>query len=230
MKQEQLFMSNPTHRMLPDTVMRYRQIQAALGAIMILDWEKIRRLGFSQELGHVHCPEWDDLFDPGKTGRYAGWFEENFGNCPAFLRQFAIDSVRFQLRSRRPARLVTLQEILVARYRSGLNDVFFWPPRSQGVVEAETRSSIRLRLYDSLTHNWEWHKAVFGRAALQMAAPQGISAEMTPVPINLAEIVLYSAKGSAIRMYNHDELLVEPIVEILPFPDVTIPSSYFQID
>jgi hypothetical protein len=86
MKQEQLFMSNSTHRMLPDTVMSYRQLQAALGAIMILDWQKIRRLTFSQEPGRVHCSEWDDLFDPGKSGRYARWLEENFGNYPALLR------------------------------------------------------------------------------------------------------------------------------------------------
>ena len=53
---------------------------------------------------------------------------------------------------------------------------------------------------------------------------------MTPVPITIAEIVLYSAKGNAIRMYNDDDLLVEPIIGILPFPDITIPSSYFRLD
>ena len=230
MREEQLFMSNPTHRMLPDTVMRYRELEAALGAIMILDWEKMRRLAFSKEPGEVHCSDWDDLFAPGKSGRYARWFEENFGNYPALLRQLAIDSVRYQLGARRPARLVTLQEILVARSRYYRHEFFFQPPRGQGFVEAETYGSIRLRLYDTRTHNWEWQKAVFGLAALQMAAPQEISVEMTPVPKTFAEIVLYSAKGSAIRMYNHDDLLVEPIIEILPFPDVTIPSSYFQID
>jgi hypothetical protein len=123
---------------------------------------------------------------------------------------------------------MTLQEILGARCRSGLPDVFFWPPRGQGFVEAETHSSIRLRLYDSHARNWQWQKAVFGRSASQMAASVGV--EITAVPITFAEIVLYSAKGSAITMYNHDDLLIEPIIEILPFHDVTIPSSYFQMD
>lgn len=79
MKEDQLFMNSPTHRMLSDTVMRYRQLQAALGAIMVLDWEKMRRLPFSQEPGRVHSSEWDDLFDLRKSGRYARWFEDNFG-------------------------------------------------------------------------------------------------------------------------------------------------------
>jgi hypothetical protein len=48
MKRQQLFMTNPIHRMVFDTVMRYRQLQAALGAIIILDWENMRRLVFSR--------------------------------------------------------------------------------------------------------------------------------------------------------------------------------------
>jgi hypothetical protein len=224
MTEEQLFMSNPTHRMLSDTVMRYRQLQASLAAITILDWEKMQGLAFSKEPGQIHCSEWDDLFDSHKLGRYANWFEENFGSHPALLRQLAINSVRNLLGYQRPARQMTLQEILVARYRSDLQ-IYFWPARGEGFVERETHSSIRLRLYDSRAGNWEWQKAVFGPAA-----PQQVDVEMTPVPTTLAEIVHYSAKGSAIKMNNRDDLLVEPIIETLPFPDVTIPSSYFQID
>ncbi len=229
MREEQLFMRNPTHRMLPDTVMRYRQLEAALGAIMILDWENVRRLAFFKENGEVHCSEWDNLFDPGKSGSYAHWFEETFGNYPAHLRQLAIDSARRQLAGRRPARRVTLREILVARSRCFFHNFYFWPPRSQGFVEAETYDSIRLCLYNTRAHNWEWQKAVFGHAALQMAAPQEMDGEMTPVPATFAKIMLYT-KGSAINMFNYDNLLVEPMIEILPFPDVAIPSSYFQKD
>jgi hypothetical protein len=197
---------------------------------MVLDWEKMRGLAFSKEPGLVHCSEWDDLFDSHKSGRYAHWFEGNFGNYPALLRQRAIDSIRYQLGAQRPAQPMTLHEILAARYRFGRLHVHFVPPRGEGFVEAETHSSVRLRLYDSRAHNWEWQKAVFGRAAPQTAAPQEVGVEITPVPITLAEILMYAAKGKAITMRSHDDLPFEPIIEILPFPDVTIPSSYFQID
>jgi hypothetical protein len=208
MKQEQSFMSNSTDRMLSDTVMRYRQLQAALTAIMVLDWEKMRGLAFTQEPGDVHCSEWDGLFDSRKSGRYAHWFEEHFGNYPALLHQLAIDSVRYELGARRPARQMTLKEILVARYRFGCLHVYFMPSRGEGFVEAETYDSVRLRLYDSRARNWVWHRAIFGRDARQMAASQEVGGEMTPVPITLAEIALYHSKGTAIRMHNYDDLLL----------------------
>ena len=230
MREEQLFMSNSTHRMLSDTVMRYRQLQAALTAVMVLDWENIRGLAFTQESGKIHSSEWDDLFNSRKSGCYARWFEQYFGDYPALLRQLAIDSVRYQLGARRPARQVTLQELLVARYRFGLLQVFFMPSRGEGFVEKETYYSIRIRLCDSRARSWEWHKAVFGRAAQQMTASQEVGVEVTPVPTSLAQIVLYAAMGSAIKLYNFDDLLIEPVVEILPFQDVAIPRGYFQID
>jgi hypothetical protein len=232
MKRRQLFMTDRTHRMLSDTVMRYRQLQAALGAIMVLDWEKMRRLALSQERGLVRCSEWDDLFDPRRSGRYAHWFEDNFGNYPALLRQWAIDSVRYQLgadRTReRPRRQLTVREILIARYRSGLR-VYFWPPGGDGFVESDTRNLIRLRLYDSSGRNWGWQNAVFAWASPQMVAPQEGGEEMTPVSTTLAEIVL-SVKGYSIEMHNYDDLLVEPVIEMLPFQDLAVPSSYFQMD
>ncbi|HJZ34326.1 MAG TPA: hypothetical protein VKF35_24640 [Hyphomicrobiaceae bacterium] len=209
-------MTDPTHRMLSDTVMRYRQLQAALGAIMVLDWQKMRRLALSQERGLVRCSDWDDLFDPRRSGRYAHWFEENFGNYPALLRQRAIDSVRYQLgadRARepsRPRRQVTLREILIARYRSGLR-VYFCPARGDGFVESDARNLIRLRLYDSSRRSWGWQNAAFAWASPQMVAPREGGEEMTPVSTTLAEIVV-SSKGYSIEMHNSDDLLVEPVV------------------
>ena len=224
-------MINTTHSMVSDTAMRYRQLRAALGAIIILDWENMRRLVLFREPGLVRCPEWDGLFDTGMSGRYAIWFEENFGDYPALLRQWGIDSVRNHLSGARPSRgELTLRQILIARYRSSdLNGVYFDPPRSDGFVEAVEPGSIRLRLYDQSTRSWGWQKAAFGRAVPRMVSPpQDDGTEMTPIPTMLAKLVIYT-KGYSIAMHNNDDLLVEPVIEMLPFRDLTIPSSYWQL-
>lgn len=53
-------------------------------------------------------------------------------------------------------------------------------------------------------------------------------AEMTPVPTTVAEMVT-SSMGCQVRMYNNDELLVEPVIQMLPFQDLAIPSSYWRL-
>jgi hypothetical protein len=230
MTEEKLYMVCSAHRLLADTVMRYRQLRAGLGAIVALDWERIKEIAVRQEAEQPVGSEWDDLFDSHKSGRYSGWFEENFREYPATLRRLAVDAARHELVYRRPSPQKTLRELLTMKYRSELQ-VYFSPDRGGDFAQKERGAyhSIRLQLYDAQTRRWEWRKASFGRVPPQFGARQENGVEMTPVPETLAKVLCYS-KGELVAIYSRDELLVEPVLEALPFANTHIPASYFSME
>jgi len=225
--------------MVADTVMRYRQMRAALAAVQMLDWASIARLP-DLAPGARDFPAWNDMFLDGERTylpRYFDWFQTQFGDVPLVLRRRAVESMGFGpfgYRKAHPSRREgTLVQILVTRFRISPQLSFSFPEGDPEIVTRACPRSfpsrlLRLRLYDRTSNSWEWRLAAYEYQKTDWRAEPPIDdgAEMSPVPEDCAVVTLGSSR-SRIHLRNYAPLDVEPVLEILPFKGRTVPKDYW---
>ena len=224
--------------MVADTVMRYRQMQAALAAVQMLDWASIVQLPDTSP-GTQYSSAWNDLFlDPERTRspHYFDWFQTKFGDVPPVLRRRAVESVGFGpfgFRKAHPSRRQgSLAQILAARFAHEQLSFLFHPEQDPEIVaRASPRFALlpvllRLHLYDRVSGSWEWRLAAYDDQKTNWRAepPVDDGAEMLPVPEDCAVVTFSSQRRIYLR--NHAPLQVEPVLEILPFRDLAVPEDY----
>lgn len=230
MRNREVYMTPATQQMVADTLMRVLQLHAAIRAISILDWEYIKQIRPLPEESHPY-PEWHALF-VGKSARHGAWFEEYFGEFPETLRQGALRGIAgelcFPMATRDPTRWMgkTLREYLMG-FRSNTGMCFSLDPTCLEMVEEISSGRLRLRLYDRSTQQWAWRMAAYewGRH-VDRRGDDG--EEMSAVPATRATLSFFAALAPMITMYNNEELLVDPVIAILPFNSLDMPISYFQ--
>lgn len=232
-----VFMTPATRQMAADTVMRYRQMMAALDAVSIHEWPTVRHFPPDNPERSSRCAVWENAFlseECTTLPRYLDWFQTEFGDVPDLFRRRAVVSTGYSLGRRRlpdPSRRdLDLRELLaMRRWWQPLHLEFGLRRRpEQEVIERPTWGRLRLRLFDRSTSQWGWQEAAFETETTPPVPLTEEGVEMLPVPrLNAGVIVQLTRRLNL----SSDELVeIETVLDRLPFSDLTIPPEYWDAD
>jgi hypothetical protein len=89
---------------------------------------------------------------------------------------------------------------------------------------------LRLRLYDRISASWEWRLAAYEDQGTpwRTEPPMDEGEFMLAVPRECATVSVCSLRS--ISIHNFAALDVAPVLEILPFKDLTVPDEYWPTD
>jgi hypothetical protein len=239
MPERTVYMTAATQRMAADTVTRYRQIEAALGAIAILDWAEVSRLPQHTEGGVRRCPGWEDMFLSDTCApRCFDWFHTRFAEVPVYLRRLALRASRPRVSDglgypgpAPPGQAeATLAEILLARRRWVCLSFTFAPRLGCDMVREVRRGLIELQLYDRVADRWVWRRAAYDdRGTAQLIdKPRENGAPMLPLPRSKAWATVTIVRSISLR--SDEPLDIDPVLQTLPFRDLTVPAAYRQAE
>lgn len=235
MLERTVYMTAATQRMAADTAMRYRQIEAALGAIAILDWTDVSRLPQHPDGGVWRCPGWEDMFlTATRAPRCFDWFQTRFADVPAYLSRLALRAAGPRVSQGRvrpePAppgmAEATLAEILLARRRWTCLSFTFAPRLGCDMVRQVRSGLLELQLYDRSADRWVWRRAAHDdqSVARPIDKPRENGAPMLPVPRSKAWATLTLVRSISLR--SDDPLDLDPVLQTLPFRDLAVPAAY----
>lgn len=225
-----LYKTRTAQVMVPSTAVRVRRLAAALQAILILDWERVRQaMSDREKAGSEFAPSvsrWDNSF----AVPHAAWLDEHFGDVLDHFVQWAVALPSFANRrtGERRARLAalagnTLHEFL-ARFAWPFVQIHFGVSSiASDAVQVADIGVLRVRLYDADSGLWVWRLAAyalgFGRCPRIADQPMADGERMTAEPRQCAEFRVGSS-GLCFKWRDPDPLDVEPVITILPFQDL----------
>lgn len=230
-----VFMTPATRQMAADTVMRYRQMEATLQAVSIHEWPMVRRFPPDDPGQISRCAVWENAFlseECTTLPRYRDWFQTEFGDVPDLFRHQAVEATGRRLSRRRPPdpswRDLDLREFLaMGCFWHPLHIEFGFLRRLESeVIEEPTWGRLRLRLFDGSTGQWAWQEVVFETETTPLVPLTEEGYEMLPVPPLNARVIVQVKRRFCLS--SDEPLDVEPVLEQLPFRDLTIPPEYWD--